>query len=183
MEIHLHKNEQNLLPPADLAAEIQRLQEELIHERDRHLRTLADFKNYRRRIERDGNKIVEEGKRGMMLPLLDIIDDMEKALQCANDTEQPFVKGMRIIHQKFLALLETYGVLPFESVGTPFNHDLHEAVAMAKHKDSKPGTVLDELRRGYLWNNVLLRPAQVRVAGTCTESNEVSDGVGDVVGF
>jgi molecular chaperone GrpE (heat shock protein) len=55
MEIHMNKNEHNLLPPADLAADIQRLQEELINERDRNLRTLADFKNYRRRIERDGN--------------------------------------------------------------------------------------------------------------------------------
>ena len=100
----------------------------------------------------------------MFLPLLDILDDMEKALKYANDTEQPFVKGMQIIYQKLLALLETYHVLPFESAGIPFNHNLHEAVAMAKHKGSKPGIVLDELRRGYLWNNELLRPAQVRVA-------------------
>lgn len=163
--MEMHRHEQNLLPPADLAAEIQRLQEKLIDERDRNLRTLADFKNYRRRIEREGNKIAEEGKRGMFLPLLDIIDDMEKALQSANRTEQPFVKGVRIIHQKFLALLETHGVLPFVSVGTPFNHNLHEAVAMAKHEGSEPGTVVDELRRGYLWNNELLRHAQVRVAG------------------
>jgi molecular chaperone GrpE len=165
MEIHLHDNEQNLLPPADLAAEIQRLQEDLIRERDQNLRTLADFKNYRRRIEREGSKIAEESKKRIMLPLLDIIDDMEKALQFANDKEQPFVKGVLIIYQKLLALLETYGVLTFESVGTIFTHNLHEAVAMAKHKGSEPGTVVDELRRGYLCNNELLRPAQVRVAG------------------
>jgi molecular chaperone GrpE len=72
---------------------------------------------------------------------------------------------MQIIYQKLLALLETYRVLPFESVGTPFNHNLHEAIAMAKHKESEQGTVIDELRRGYLWNNELLRTAQVRVAG------------------
>jgi len=165
MEIHMHENEQNLLPPADLTVEIQRLQEELMNERDRNLRTLADFKNYRRRIERDGNKLAEEGKRVMLLPLLDIIDDMEKALQYTNDAEQPLVKGMRIIHKKLLALLETHGVLPFESAGALFNHDLHEAVAMAKDEGSEPGTVVDELRRGYLWNNELLRTAQVRVAG------------------
>jgi molecular chaperone GrpE len=165
LETQFHENERNLLPPADFAGEIQKLQEEIINERDRNLRTLADFKNYRRRIERDGNKIAEEGKRGMILPLLDIIDDLEKALQSANGTEKPFVKGVRIIHQKFLALLETQGVLPFVSIGTPFNHNLHEAVAMAKHEGSVPGTVVDELRRGYLWNNELLRHAQVRVSG------------------
>ena len=169
MKIPIHENDQSLLPPADLAGEIQKLQDELILERDRTLRTLADFKNYRRRIERDGSKIAEEGKRVIILPLLDIVDDMEKALQCANGTGQSFVIGVRNIHQKFLALLETFGVLPFESVGTPFNHNMHEAVAIVNDEGSEPGTVVDELRRGYLWNNELLRTAQVRVAGERTK--------------
>ena len=164
MAIPMKEHDRNLLPPADWEGEIERLQEGLRLERDRTLRTLADFKNYRRRIERDGSKLAEEGKRGIILPLLDIIDDMEKAMQWADDTEKPLVKGMRLIHRKSLALLETQGVQPFESVGTPFNHDLHEAVAMTKHQASEPGTVVDELRRGYLWNKELLRPAQVRVA-------------------
>jgi molecular chaperone GrpE len=125
---------------------------------------MADFKNYRRRIEREGNKIAEESKKGIMLPLLDIIDDMEKALQHGNNAGPSFMKGVQIIHQKFLALLETHGVVPFESVGTPFDHHRHEAVAMVNHEDGEPGIVVDELRRGYLWNNELLRTAQVRVA-------------------
>jgi molecular chaperone GrpE len=165
MEIRISKNKQNLLLPVDPEAEIRRLQEELINERDRNLRTLADFKNYRQRIERDGNKIAKECIREMLLPLLDIIDDIEKSLQYANDTEKPLVKGVRIIHQKFLALLETQGVLPFESIGMPFDHNRHEAMAMTKREGNKPGTVVEELRRGYLWNNELLRPAQVKVAG------------------
>ena len=160
----LSENYQNLLPQADLAGEIERLHDDLRVERDRNLRTLADFKNYRRRIERDGNKLAEDGKREIILPLLDIIDDMEKAFKWTSDAEQPVVKGVRIIHQKLLALLETHGVLPFESAGTLFNPDLHEAVAMMAHEDLEPGIVVDELRRGYLWNNALLRAAQVRVA-------------------
>jgi molecular chaperone GrpE len=160
----MKERDKNLLPPADWEGEIERLEEGLRLERDRTLRTLADFKNYRRRVERDGSKLAEEGKRAIILPLLDIVDDLEKAMQWARDAEQPFVKGVRIIHQKFLALLETHGVLPFESVGRPFNPDFHEAVATTKHATSKPGIVVDELRRGYLWNNELLRPAQVRVA-------------------
>jgi molecular chaperone GrpE len=162
---HVDEHDLNLLPPADLAAEIERLREDVQNERDRNLHTLADFKNYRRRVERDGNKLAEEGKRAIILPLLDIIDDMEKALHWVSNEKQPFAKGVRIIHQKLLALLEAHGVLPFESVGTAFNHDRHEAVAMAEHEDLEPGTIVDELRRGYLWNNELLRSAQVRVAG------------------
>jgi molecular chaperone GrpE len=164
MNIPIHDNGQNLLPPADVNAEIERLQEEVLLERDRNLRTLADFRNYRRRIENEGSKIAEESKRRILISLLDILDDMEKALQHTNGTEQPFVKGVQIIRKKFLAFLETQGVLAFESIGTIFDHNLQEAVAIVKQKGSKPGTVIDELRRGYLWNNELLRPAQVQVA-------------------
>ncbi len=165
MEILIHEDEQNMLPPADWSAEIQKLQEELLNERDRTLRALADFNNYRRRVEREGNKLAEEGKRQIMLQFLDIIDDLENAMRWASGEEGPFVRGVRSIHQKVLSLLEAHGVIPFVSVGTPFNHNLHEAVAMTKHEGSELGIVVDELRRGYLWNNELLRAAQVRVAG------------------
>jgi molecular chaperone GrpE len=165
MATHVKQHIQNLLPPADLATEIESLQEELILERDRNLRTLADFKNYRRRVEREGSKLAEEGKRAIVLPLLDIIDDMEKAMKWASHQKQPSVQGMRVVHQKLLALLEKQGILPFESVGKPFDHNLHEAVAMTEHEGFEPGIVVEELRRGYQWNNEPLRHAQVRVAG------------------
>ena len=165
MAARSQEQELNLLPPADLVGEIERLQEDLDTERDRTLRSLADFKNYRRRVEREGNKLAEEGKRAIMLPLLDIIDDMEKALHWVSNGNQPSAKGVRFIHQKLLALLAANGVVPFDSVGTAFNHDRHEAIAVAEDEDREAGTVVDELRRGYLWKNELLRPAQVRVAG------------------
>ena len=91
-------------------------------------------------------------------------ENFEKAMKWTNDAEQPFVKGVELIHQKFISLLEAQGVLSFQSVGLPFNHHLHEAVAVTKHDASESGTVVDELRRGYLLNNELLRHAQVRVA-------------------
>jgi len=154
-----------MLPPADLAGEIEKLRDDLSAERDRYLRMMADFKNYRRHTERDGSKIAEESKREMLLHLLSIVDDMELALQSANDVERPFVQGVQRIYQKALAMLESYGVRPFVSVGMPFDHDMHEAVAIARQKGIESGIVVDELRHGYRWNNELLRPAQVRVAG------------------
>lgn len=143
---------------------IQKLQEELINERDRTLRTLADFSNYRRRVERDSTKLAGEGKREIILPLLDIIDDLENAMRWASGKKEPFERGVRNIHKKILSLLESHGVIPFVSIGIPFNHNLHEAVAMTRHEGSEPGIVVGELRRGYFWNNELLRTAQVRVA-------------------
>jgi molecular chaperone GrpE len=165
MDIYICENIRNLLPPIDLMEEIRRLQEELIDERERNLRAHADFKNYRRRIERDGNMITKENKREVLLAMLDIIDDLEKVLQLASGTDQSSIERVQIIHKKSLVLLETYGVYPFECIGMQFNQNLHEAVAMANHEGSEPRIVVDELRRGYFWDKELLRPAQVRVTG------------------
>jgi molecular chaperone GrpE len=164
MEPEISENEKNLLPPADFNGEIEKLQEELLIERDRNLRARADFKNYSRRVENDAARVTKECKREIILPLLGIVDDIEKALQVANDPEQPFVKGVRIIHNKFLALLQTQGVCAFETTDLPFDHNRHEAVAMVKDAKCESGIIVDELRRGYLMNNELLRAAQVRVA-------------------
>ena len=154
----------NLLPAADLAAEIERLKEQLGQEHDKLIRALADFTNYRRRQESEGKKLAESGKRELMLPLLDIVDDLERSLEGAKEGEEPLAEGVRLIHRKLLALLEKQGVRPFESKGKMFTPDLHEAVAVKKDRRVKPGTIVEELRRGYLWQNELLRPAQVRVA-------------------
>lgn len=165
MELDNREYEKNLLPPADLRGEIERLQESLREERERNLRTLADFKNYRRRLERDSGKLADESKREIILKLLDIIDDMENAMKWASDDQLPFAQGVQNIYRKFLAMLDSQGVTPFASVGAAFDHNLHEAVAIAPHNGREPGIVIDELRRGYRWKSELLRPAQVRVAG------------------
>ena len=159
-----HQPNYTLLPPADLIGEIERLKEELRIQAEQNLYARADFQNYRRRVERDGNKLVDESKREMIISLLQIIDDIEKALDSARSTGHSIIKGVKVIHNKFLAMLESYGVIPFESAGTPFNHNLHEAIAMEKHSDYEAGIVVSEFRRGYLWNAGLLRPAQVTVA-------------------
>jgi molecular chaperone GrpE len=164
MDIHIHEHEQNLLPPADLATEIQRLEEELINERDRHLRTLADFKNYRRRIEHNGNTFAETAIRKILLSFLEIIDDIEHALRSTSEDERPLADGIKMIHQKFLALLEKEDVRPIVSIGEKFDPEIHEVVAMVKRKGVGHGIIIDDMRRGYFWKKELLRPAQVRIA-------------------
>ncbi len=154
----------NLLQPADLARDNEELREQLAQEREKTLRALADFTNYRRRAERDAGKLAESGKRDVILRLLGIVDDLERALQWAGQEGEPFSDGVRLSYQKLLALLKGEGVRPIESVGKQFTPELHDAVAVAKDTRSRPGTILEVLRRGYLWNDELLRPAQVRVA-------------------
>jgi molecular chaperone GrpE len=165
MQLDTNSKELNLLLPTDLSAEVERLKEEVVDERERNLRTLADSKNFRTRIERDGNKIAEESKRGMFFAMLEIADDLQSAINFAHEAKLPLEEGLLNIIAKFHSILAKYGVVTFECIGLPFDHDLHEAIAMATHEGSEPREVVDELRKGYLFNNQLLRPAQVRVSG------------------
>jgi molecular chaperone GrpE len=128
------------------------------------MRTLADFKNYRRRAERDSARIAEEGKREVLHAILSIVDDLDNALGWTSHGEQALVKGVPIIRQKLVAVLEAHGVRPFESAGKAFTPDLHEAVAVTQRGNVEPGTVVEVIRQGYLWKDELLRPAQVQVA-------------------
>jgi molecular chaperone GrpE len=155
----------DLLLPADLARHIDTLEDQLRAEHDRYLRALADFTNYRRRTEREGNKRADDAKREIILLLLGVLDDVDKALEWTDAADQAVADGVRHIHQKLLLLLEAHGVLPFVSLHVMFDHDLHDAVALAEGTGQPVGMIVDELRRGYTWHAGVLRPAQVRVAG------------------
>jgi molecular chaperone GrpE len=147
-----------------LQAENARLKEALRREHEIYLRSLADFDNFRRHVERDRASMAQAGKREMVLSLLDVLDDFERALEHVDDAPAPVSAGLVAIHRRLAGVLEAQGVIPFESVGQPFDPALHEAVGSVESDEQEPGAVLDELRRGYLWGDELLRPARVRVA-------------------
>jgi len=165
MASSIKDNSQDQLLPSDPTEQIRKLQEELITERNHTAGALADLATCRLRLERDGDKSGEEGKRAIILSLLEIVDDMEKALRWVSNGTHASAKGVRFLYEKLLVLLNAHGVTPFDSVGTVFDPDRHEAVATTPDGTVEVGSVVDDLRRGYLWNDVLLRPAQVRVAG------------------
>jgi molecular chaperone GrpE len=147
-----------------LQAENARLKEELRREHEIHLRTLADFDNYRRRVDRERASFAQAGKREMALSLLDVLDDFERALEHMDEAPASVTAGLSAIYQRLAGLLESQGAVPFESVGQPFDPALHEAVGSVESDEQESGVVLDELRRGYRWGEELLRPARVRVA-------------------
>jgi molecular chaperone GrpE len=145
-------------------AEIERLKQELSRSRDMHTRALADFDNYRKRVQRDQDSAAQAGKRQLVLALLDVIDDFERALAYANTAPESILAGTRVIHQRLTDLLQAQGVVPYDSAGQPFDPALHEAVAVSQNAQTPSGIVLDELRHGYRWGDEVLRPARVRVA-------------------
>ncbi|HXG91556.1 MAG TPA: nucleotide exchange factor GrpE [Blastocatellia bacterium] len=149
---------------ATAEAEIERLKEELRQEHEMYLRALADFDNFRRRVERERAAAARIGKRELVMSLLEVVDNFDRAFEHASEAPKSLSEGLKAIHRMLLALLEAQGVTRFESVGQRFNPQLHEAVGMVENSNSEPGLVIDELQRGYRWGDEVLRPARVRVA-------------------
>ena len=145
-------------------AEIERLTQALSREHDMHLRALADFDNYRKRMQREWDSASQAGKRQLVLALLDVMDDFERAFAYASTAPESLLAGTRVIHQRLTGLLQAQGVVPYKSVGEPFDVALHEAVDAIKTDQAQSGVVLDELSHGYRWGDQVLRPARVRVA-------------------
>ena len=145
-------------------AEIERLKQELSRAHDLHRRALADFDNYRKRVQRERESTAQAGKRQLVLALLDVLDDFERALAYANTAPEAILTGARVIHQRLTDLLQAQGVVPYTSTGQSFDPVLHEAVDVINTDRAMPGVVLNELSHGYRWGDEVLRPARVRVA-------------------
>lgn len=138
---------------------------ELRGEKERHVRLKADFENYKRRTERDREAASNRAERRLLLALVDLADGFDRALAHVDDSPLSVAAGVRGMQRQLRRLLESEGVVPFQSVGLTFDTARHEAIASVHDPAAEPGTVLDELGRGYLWKGALLRPARVRVAG------------------
>ena len=143
--------------------EVERLRHALDEEQQRHLRLRADFDNVRRRASRELEAAHRDGQRAALLPLLPVLDSLERAL-AAGSTDPDFYEGVAATHRLFVNALHEAGADPIESVGRPFDPTVHEGVATMPSGSVKPGIVVHEVRRGWRLGDELLRPAQVVVA-------------------
>ena len=151
-------------PPGAEGAEQDRLKAELSREHALYLRTLADFDNYRRRIERERAGADHVGKRDLVLPLLEVLDDFDRALEHLGDVPEWASSGFDAIYRRLNSILQAQGIVPYESLGERFDPVRHEAVGLTESRDVEPGIVVAELNRGYCWGDEVFRPARVRVA-------------------
>ena len=132
---------------------------------DRLLRTAAEFDNYRKRMDRERRDLAEYTAADVVLELLPIVDNLERALQAA-DIDDPLRKGVELILKQMLDLLRKRGVKPIEALGADFDPNFHQAVIHEASGEHREGEVMQELQRGYLLGDRLLRPAMVKVAKT-----------------
>jgi molecular chaperone GrpE len=144
---------------------IKELEEELSKKEEMYLRALADFDNYRKRVERDKERMNAERERAILLELLEVVDNFERALSSSSSLEGGDLEGgLQSVYNQLLRILEQHGVIPFGSVGEKFNPEIHEAVLAISTDEYPSGTVIAEMQRGYKIRDEVLRPARVQVA-------------------
>lgn len=142
---------------------VVRLEEEIAELRDRSIRTLADFDNYRKRIERERRDERRFAALETYRRVLDVVDNLERALGAGGSAED-LKTGVEMILRQIQELLRSGGVNRVPAVGQPFDPNVHEAVARFEDSEVEEPTVSDEMQAGYRMHERLIRPAIVRVA-------------------
>ena len=131
--------------------------------RDRYMRTLADFENFRKRAEREKTEFYKYAMAGVLKDLLPVLDNFDRALDHAEEGDD-FHKGVLLIYKQLFDVLQKHGLTTIEESGVLFDPNIHEAV-IREEDDSVPShTVTAVLQKGYFLHDRLLRPAMVKVA-------------------
>ena len=172
-----------------LSTKIAELENNLAQFKDQLLRKAAEFENYKKRVENDFASIVKFSNEDLILKLLPVLDDFERSLKAAGGPEpgagarasgaaaiepaqeSSFRRGVELIYTKFRKILETQGVRPMDVVGKPFDPHMHDALLQVPRTDVPPHTVVEEVDKGYLLNDKVLRHAKVIVSADSTEGH------------
>jgi molecular chaperone GrpE len=165
-----HGEAQSDLPPESesdlLRKRIAELEKSIEVTKDQMLRKAADFENYKRRIENDMATISRFATEGLILELLPIIDDFTRSMKSVIDRREfgPFYQGIELIYNKFMKIIEGQGITPMECVGKEFNVEYHDALMQMPKEGIPPHTIIEEVEKGYMLNDKVLRHAKVIVA-------------------
>ncbi len=147
---------------ASVEAERDKLAAENAELKDRLLRRMAEFDNFRKRAEREKADTWEYAAMETLGKLLPLLDDFERALQ-TETTDAHFAQGVELILQRFSSELQKLGLEPIPAEGQKFDPNIHHAIEMRETTEVEDHTVLAELQKGYNFRGRLLRPAMVRV--------------------
>ena len=161
-----NKNESGNTETSEEKDPLEVAQEEIEQLRDKYLRSVAEFDNYRKRTTKEKAELILNGGANAIKAILPVLDDMERAIENGGKTDDPEVlrEGMELIYQKFQKALEGLGVKKIETEDADFNVDIHEAIAMVPGMgDDKIGKVIDCLQQGYKLNDKVIRHAKVAV--------------------
>lgn len=149
-----------------LELELASAKAEIIALKEQLLRKAAEFENFRRRTEERQNDLIRYGSEKLITELLPVVDDFIRSLKAGQDHNdfEPFYKGVELLYNKLLKLLELRGLKPIKAVGEPFDVDFHDALLQIPKADMTPGTIIDEVETGYMLHDKVIRHAKVTVA-------------------
>ncbi len=149
----------------DLRAKIEQLEADAKEASNRYLRLAADFDNFKKRVRQEQLETVQLANADLIGKLLPVVDNFHRVIESAPDeVDDAWLKGIKLTLQQLDELLASQGVSPIESVGTPFDPTLHEAIGHEESDEQPEDTVVTEVRKGYRLHDRVVRPALVRVA-------------------
>lgn len=150
----------------ELNKKIEMLTAELNDLKDKYLRTIAEFDNFKKRKERDFGDTIERANRELYLELLPVLDDFERSLNTTGSIKKNYKSlrsGIELIFQKLLSILAKQGVEPIEAIGQAFDPQIHEAIFQVEDKEKPSNIIVDEATKGYRHKDKVLRFSKVVV--------------------
>lgn len=132
---------------------------------DKVMRQMAEFENFRKRSEKEKSAMFETGAKSVIEKILPVVDNFERGLATVpeNEKDSPFVDGMNKVYKQLITELENLGVKPIEAVGKEFDPNFHNAVMQVENDELEPGTVAQELLKGYMYRDTVVRHSMVAV--------------------
>lgn len=154
----------------DAAAEDPRYAELVKHAdeaQQRYLRAQADFDNFRRRTMKEKEELGQYASMKLLGQLLPIVDNFERAIAASssNNDFESLAKGVDMIFRQLSQTLDAEGLKPINAVGEPFNPEFHQAIMTVESDEYEEGIVVEEVQKGYMLKDKILRPAMVKVSG------------------
>jgi molecular chaperone GrpE len=156
--------------------ELENVKKQLGEEKDRFLRLNAEFDNFRKRTLKEREELIKYANEKLILEMIDVYEGLERGLENAKKTDDrdKLIEGMELIYTQFKSVLEKNGLVPIKAQGEKFDPYKHEAMMQTLTDEYEDGTILEELARGYMLNNRVIRYSKVRVSKKKEEvKNEV----------
>lgn len=158
----------------DKTAEIvESMQAELAEAKDKYLRLYAEFENYKKKVQKDKEDLVKYSNESLIYELLPALDNLEMALKhSAEANSESLIKGVENTLREFVRILEKFGLKSIDALGKPFDPAYHHAMSQVERDDVEGNMVVEEFRKGYLYNEKVLRPSLVAVSKKVVNNNE-----------
>ncbi len=168
------EEKKELTPMEQLQEQIRLKDEEIANQKDTFLREKAELENFKKRLTKEKDDFVQFANERLLQELIQIEDNLERALEVPNATLESLKEGVEMIQKQFSTFLKNQKVEPIEAIGKAFDPTLHEVLNQQESEEHEENTVIEEYSKGYTLNGRILRPAKVVIAKKTAEKKEDS---------